>query len=48
MRVVVKGLGPGRMSAVKGLVLGGLNVVSITDNCILNELGPRPQKARRL
>uniref|UniRef100_A0A0N5BT08 28S ribosomal protein S11, mitochondrial n=1 Tax=Strongyloides papillosus TaxID=174720 RepID=A0A0N5BT08_STREA len=48
VRVIVKGLGPGRMSSVLGLATSGIKVVSITDNTPLNELGPRPRKARRL
>lgn len=47
-RVKIRGLGPGRMSSVKGLTLGGLKVVSITDYTPLPELGPRPKKRRRV
>uniref|UniRef100_A0A1I8B9R2 30S ribosomal protein S11 n=1 Tax=Meloidogyne hapla TaxID=6305 RepID=A0A1I8B9R2_MELHA len=47
-RVVVKGIGPGRMTAVKGLATGGIQVVSITDRTPLPELGPRPRKIRRV
>uniref|UniRef100_A0A2K5PU80 Small ribosomal subunit protein uS11m n=1 Tax=Cebus imitator TaxID=2715852 RepID=A0A2K5PU80_CEBIM len=32
IRVVVKGLGPGRLSAINGLTIGGLEVISIRDN----------------
>ncbi|XP_064422071.1 28S ribosomal protein S11, mitochondrial [Latimeria chalumnae] len=48
VRVVVKGLGPGRMSAIKGLTMGGLEVVSITDNTPTPHNGCRPRKARRI
>jgi len=54
VRVVVKGLGPGRLSAIEGLVMGGLNVVSITDDTPVFGLdpgqgpGPRPRKVRRV
>ncbi|XP_039346568.1 28S ribosomal protein S11, mitochondrial isoform X2 [Mauremys reevesii] len=48
VRVVVKGLGPGRMSAIKGLTMGGLEVISITDNTPIPHNGCRPRKARRL
>ncbi|XP_013871020.1 small ribosomal subunit protein uS11m [Austrofundulus limnaeus] len=48
VRVVVKGLGQGRLSAIKGLAMGGLEVVSITDNTPLPHNGCRPRKARRL
>ncbi|KJH49305.1 ribosomal protein S11 [Dictyocaulus viviparus] len=48
VRVQVKGLGPGRMTCVKGLAVAGVNVVSITDHTPLKELGPRPRKIRRV
>ncbi|XP_067411764.1 small ribosomal subunit protein uS11m [Emydura macquarii macquarii] len=48
VRVVVKGLGPGRVSAIKGLTMGGLEVISITDNTPIPHNGCRPRKARRL
>ncbi|TKR88673.1 hypothetical protein L596_012879 [Steinernema carpocapsae] len=48
VRVVVKGIGPGRMTAVKGLTVSGVNVISITDHTLINELGPRPRKIRRI
>ncbi|KHN80892.1 28S ribosomal protein S11, mitochondrial [Toxocara canis] len=48
VRVVVKGLGPGRMTCVKGMTVAGVQVVSITDNTPLPELGPRPRKIRRV
>ncbi|TRY92467.1 hypothetical protein DNTS_028174 [Danionella cerebrum] len=81
VRVLVKGLGPGRlpfsinalkvtdglcepsshlyltptplggnqdMSAIKGLSIGGLEIVSITDNTPVPHNGCRPRKARRI
>ncbi|XP_028358187.1 28S ribosomal protein S11, mitochondrial isoform X1 [Phyllostomus discolor] len=48
VRVVVKGLGPGRLAAIKGLTMGGLEVISITDNTPIPHNGCRPRKARRL
>ncbi|XP_029000585.1 28S ribosomal protein S11, mitochondrial [Betta splendens] len=48
VRVVVKGIGPGRLSAIKGLTMGGLKVVSITDNTPVPHNGCRPRKARRI
>ncbi|XP_051920366.1 28S ribosomal protein S11, mitochondrial isoform X1 [Hippocampus zosterae] len=48
VRVIVKGLGPGRLSAIKGLTMGGLVVVSITDNTPVPHNGCRPRKARRM
>ncbi|KAI6191893.1 28S ribosomal protein S11, mitochondrial [Aphelenchoides bicaudatus] len=48
VRILVKGLGPGRMTSVKGIASTGVNVVSITDRTPLPELGPRPKKMRRV
>ncbi|OCT89749.1 mitochondrial ribosomal protein S11 L homeolog isoform X1 [Xenopus laevis] len=48
VRVVVKGLGPGRLSAIKGLTMGGLEVISITDDTPIPHNGCRPRKARRM
>ncbi|XP_054244026.1 28S ribosomal protein S11, mitochondrial [Indicator indicator] len=48
VRVVVKGLGPGRKAAIKGLTMGGLEVISITDNTPVPHNGCRPRKARRM
>ncbi|KAL8197569.1 UNVERIFIED_CONTAM: 28S ribosomal protein S11, mitochondrial [Gekko kuhli] len=45
VRVVVKGLGPGRLAAIKGLTMGGLKVISITDNTPIPHNGCRPRKA---
>ncbi|KAG8001347.1 28S ribosomal protein S11 [Nibea albiflora] len=47
VRIVIKGLGPGRVSAIKGLTMGGLEVVSITDNTPVPHNGCRPRKVRR-
>ncbi|KAI3377646.1 hypothetical protein L3Q82_008805 [Scortum barcoo] len=47
VRVVVKGIGPGRQAAIKGITMGGLEVVSITDNTPVPHNGCRPRKARR-
>nr|XP_020482337.1 28S ribosomal protein S11, mitochondrial [Labrus bergylta] len=47
VRVVIKGIGPGRQSAIQGLTMGGLEVVSITDNTPVPHNGCRPRKARR-
>ncbi|CAH2049900.1 unnamed protein product, partial [Iphiclides podalirius] len=48
IRVRVRGLGPGRLSAVKGLQMGGLDIVSVTDNTHVSWNPPRPRKAKRL
>nr|XP_039319998.1 28S ribosomal protein S11, mitochondrial-like isoform X2 [Saimiri boliviensis boliviensis] len=47
-RVVMKGLGPGRLSAINGLTMGDLEVISITDNTPIPHNGCRPSKARML
>ncbi|CAO1428755.1 unnamed protein product [Diamesa tonsa] len=48
VRVTVRGLGPGRMSAIKGLQMGGLNIVSITDTTPVSWFPPRPRKQKKL
>lgn len=48
VRVKIKGLGPGRMSSLKGLQMGGLNIVSISDCTPVPSNGPRPRKRRKL
>ncbi|KAM6257123.1 small ribosomal subunit protein uS11m [Porphyrio hochstetteri] len=48
VRVMVKGLGPGRKAAIKGLTMGGLEIISLTDNTPIPHNGCRPRKARRM
>ncbi|CAL1535323.1 unnamed protein product [Lymnaea stagnalis] len=48
VRVCVRGIGAGRLPAIKALQLSGLNIVSITDTTRLAFNGNRPKKARRL
>lgn len=48
VRVIVRGLGPGRVSSIKGLQMAGLNIVSVTDATRVSDTPPRPRKARRL
>ncbi|XP_071447263.1 small ribosomal subunit protein uS11m isoform X2 [Hetaerina americana] len=48
VRVKVQGLGPGRMSAIKGLQMGGLDIISITDNTKVSWNPPRPRKQKKL
>jgi len=47
-RICIQGLVPGRMSSIKGLTLGGLEIVSITDNTPFCDFPPRPPAARSL
>ncbi|XP_022647311.1 uncharacterized protein LOC111244432 [Varroa destructor] len=48
VRVIIKGLGPGRHASIKGLEMTGINIVSITDRTPASERPPRPRKAKRL
>lgn len=48
VRVRVQGLGPGRMSAIKGLQMGGLDIISVTDKTPVSWNPPRPRKRRKL
>ena len=51
VRVVVKGTGPGRLMALKGLQLAGVDIVTITDNTSIPVLHvglQRPKKMRRV
>ena len=50
VRVVVKGIGPGRKPSIAGLIKGGLKVVSISDITPLtrDRLPQRPRKIRRV
>ncbi|RUS91925.1 hypothetical protein EGW08_000327 [Elysia chlorotica] len=48
VRVCLKGIGPGRLPALKALQMSGLNIISITDTTPLPFNGCRPKKMRRL
>ncbi|XP_026472446.1 28S ribosomal protein S11, mitochondrial [Ctenocephalides felis] len=48
VRVRISGLGPGRMSSIKGLQMGGLDIVSITDATRVSWNPPRPRKQKKL
>ncbi|XP_005097522.1 30S ribosomal protein S11 [Aplysia californica] len=48
VRVCLKGIGPGRLPALKAIQMSGINVASITDTTPLPHNGNRPKKARRL
>lgn len=48
IRLRVKGLGPGRASSIKGLEMGGIEIVSITDTTGVSWCPPRPPKPRKL
>ncbi|XP_012225676.1 small ribosomal subunit protein uS11 [Linepithema humile] len=48
VRIRVQGIGPGRMSSIKGLHMTGVNIVSITDDTRVSYNPPRPRKQRRI
>ncbi|XP_029156570.1 uncharacterized protein LOC114929258 [Nylanderia fulva] len=48
IRIKVQGIGPGRMSSIKGLQMTGLNIISITDATRVSWNPPRPRKRRRV
>jgi small subunit ribosomal protein S11 len=48
IKVVVKGIGPGRESAIRGLAGTGLNLTSIQDNTPIAHNGVRRSKPRRV
>uniref|UniRef100_A0AAF5PT76 Ribosomal protein S11 n=1 Tax=Wuchereria bancrofti TaxID=6293 RepID=A0AAF5PT76_WUCBA len=48
VRVLIRGLGPGRMTSIQGMATAGVKIVSITEQSALPELGPRPKKIPRI
>jgi small subunit ribosomal protein S11 len=46
--IVVKGVGSGRESAIRGFISKGLNIVSIKDETPVPFNGPSPKKPRRV
>jgi len=48
IKIVVKGVGPGRESAIRGLTSTGLNVISIMDSTPIAHNGVRRKKPRRI
>lgn len=46
--VVVRGIGPGRESAIRGLAGSGLNIQAIIDDTPIPHNGVRPPKPRRV
>ena len=47
-RVVIKGVGSGRESAVRGFISKGIEITSIQDRTPVPHNGPRPRKPRRV
>ncbi len=48
VRVVVKGVGSGRESAIRGFISKGVNIISIKDETPVPHNGPLPKKPRRV
>jgi small subunit ribosomal protein S11 len=48
IKVVVKGVGSGRESAIRGFVSKGINIISIVDETPVPFNGPTPKKPRRV
>jgi small subunit ribosomal protein S11 len=46
--VVVKGVGSGRESAIRGFISKGINITSIKDETPVPHNGPKPKKPRRV
>ncbi|OGN36561.1 MAG: 30S ribosomal protein S11 [Candidatus Yanofskybacteria bacterium RIFOXYD1_FULL_44_17] len=48
IKIIAKGIGPGRESAIRGIAGTGLNVLSIQDNTPVAHNGVRSKKPRRV
>lgn len=48
IKIVVKGIGPGREAAMRGLAATGLNIISIMDATPVAHNGVRARKPRRI
>jgi small subunit ribosomal protein S11 len=48
IKVIVKGIGSGRDSAIRSLINHGFNILSIKDDTPIPHNGPRPAKIRRV
>lgn len=48
IKIVVRGVGPGRESAIRGLAGSGLNVTAIVDKTPIAHNGVKPPKPRRI
>ena len=47
-RISVRGIGPGREAAIRGIASTGINIVSIVDATPMAHNGVRPKKPRRV
>ncbi len=48
IKIIIKGVGPGRESAIRGLASTGLNILSIQDKTPIAHNGVRSKKPRRV
>ncbi len=48
LRIILKGVGPGREGAVRGIAGTGINITSIIDSTPVPHGGVRPKKPRRV
>ena len=48
LKIVVKGIGPGRESAIRSLAAGGLNITALTDKTPVAHNGVKSPKPRRV
>lgn len=48
LKIVVKGVGPGRESAIRGLAASGLNITALVDRTPVAHNGVKPPKPRRV
>lgn len=48
LKITVKGIGPGRESAIRSMVASGLNITAITDRTPIAHNGVRAPKPRRV
>ena len=48
VRVCIRGLGPGRVEAVKAMAKVGVTVISVSDTTPYDEYPPRPRAAKSL
>ncbi|OHB16081.1 MAG: 30S ribosomal protein S11 [Candidatus Zambryskibacteria bacterium RIFOXYD1_FULL_40_13] len=46
--VIVKGVGSGRESGIRGFISKGINILSIKDVTPVPHNGPKPKKPRRV
>ncbi|MEK7151200.1 MAG: 30S ribosomal protein S11 [Patescibacteria group bacterium] len=47
-KISVRGIGPGREAAIRGVVSSGINIISIIDATPMAHNGVRPKKPRRV